>query len=919
MFSGIGIHVDGVYVDERETSFRAGNLVSYSLDRALVSAKIKAYRDGRGPGGIMEDPPEWTHHWEHDKAQTESNRQTEWLTAEGKEIAELEVGLEVDEVRRRAQNTPVFYDEQMCRDQVISYRALQCAKAALNQSRADEAARERAEEALMDLDEALGGIDFELSTVDNTERTNTFMFEWASWVNDNCLFFLHKGKRYTRSLWAQRLTMLLLMSLVCPLCQAAPRPKAPPVEPFQFGPLDATIVVSDTLSPEGVSFATTVVASGEPAPPETGGWMAISSALWAWLWAVLVSRIFLVVAMSAAGLLLAAFFGWGLYLVVSYVVRWVYLLVYGWNLSRKAMPETDYGTDLEVLYEGRTAYVVVPTALGPMKCKLQNNYIIPPEQKEAIMQGSIPRIAKLPACSFELVLRVAPPDGPRNLIKRMVYGRGEEFTHVGMAFKLNLEGRDFMVTALHCLQEAKTAITQGKALQLMLRRDDVVVGFDQMEPKMEVVASRPDVVMYTLHPSAWSMLAVKAAKLGKLAAGGNLVEISGPIASTSYKTEGRVVVDPRLPRKLLHTATTYPGWSGAPMVVPAANRQLLVVGVHLGYSGGEAYQNFGAKITILRHVVIGHIPVRKPGRESSTYYSEQFSEDERDDWDRITDAERRGREELKGTKWHDMLPDDIFIPTQYSDAEDDDDEPLHDRGAYGRNVDYEAKAEGKTEAKVELLKPVSVAPVLEAKVPALRSWVVTMDLEKVEVKTEAKPAIEVKESAGQGSPLVVVSTPVAKPVDFLQEPPKTLESSLSLKAPQPSEDSMKSLMSVKGASWADLSPMDQRLERLEKVLESAVEVLVKKQPSSERSEKPSKPTKSKKAAVPAKKQEPAVKLGDRSKKGNAICVSITPEGPVWRPLKEVLMKATQKRDDQSPRRSPRTANPPGEGEPNSNH
>jgi hypothetical protein len=140
--------------------------------------------------------------------------------------------------------------------------------------------------------------------------------------------------------------------------------------------------------------------------------------------------------------------------------------------------------------------------------------------------------------------------------------------HIGMGCRITLGGNNVLATALHNLSGGRIALRSGGAVYNVER--DWPTAF---------VSRDLDLILIEVPASVWSVLAVGTAKTTGLKTA-SAVKIHGVSqfgqTTVSY---GSVVTKQCRDLIIRHSASTYPGYSGSPLM----NMEGRVVGIHLGY------------------------------------------------------------------------------------------------------------------------------------------------------------------------------------------------------------------------------------------------------------------------------------------------------------------------------------------------
>lgn len=181
---------------------------------------------------------------------------------------------------------------------------------------------------------------------------------------------------------------------------------------------------------------------------------------------------------------------------------------------------------------------------------------------------------RMPTKSPEMALRGSSFYPQPNLVGGVVTLKREDGSIIGMAFRAKTLGSDsYLITAQHVFKEVLSlkeifVERDGKAIKHSFHIDDVSCFSSAHDLDFTVVR---------VPSGIWSALGVKALSL-KMASSDTSGRIYGYDGSGKVLVSSGMVVPDPLYGRFMHRISTYPGWSGSPIIDPNG----FVLGVHLG-------------------------------------------------------------------------------------------------------------------------------------------------------------------------------------------------------------------------------------------------------------------------------------------------------------------------------------------------
>lgn len=156
--------------------------------------------------------------------------------------------------------------------------------------------------------------------------------------------------------------------------------------------------------------------------------------------------------------------------------------------------------------------------------------------------------------------------GPKSLVTIYLGGR-----RIAMGSRVSYEGSDYLLTAYHIWNKIDQTSFQLAKMGVAVDVENATCFAAAPHPKL-------DFALIKIPNRYWSKLSVSSSPLIPLKGAGSLVKIYGGSSNELVSSFGKVERDPDNYCRLVHTASTAPGWSGAPLY----NSKGFVVGVHTG-------------------------------------------------------------------------------------------------------------------------------------------------------------------------------------------------------------------------------------------------------------------------------------------------------------------------------------------------
>jgi len=253
---------------------------------------------------------------------------------------------------------------------------------------------------------------------------------------------------------------------------------------------------------------------------------------------------------------------------------------------------------------------------------------------EVVQERAIPGSVQLPVAKYA------------KGVVELYQGNEDAKEHVGMGFRVLLPGKkDVLVTAFHNL-----SLTQ----QMWITANNKTHKLDPYWA-LEVMSKDLDVAAIVVPGSVWAYLGVAQMKLQRFTPNDGIVRATGPMES-GQSTISQGKIEGRGPRLLSfrHSASTRPGWSGAPII----SGKGMVIGVHTGYDLEGSGFNLATSLDFLS---------KPTGKESDYGAGSLWSASDEDDFQDEADIEEyrlisRGRKgKFKGASGY-------FGPTSWEDT-----------------------------------------------------------------------------------------------------------------------------------------------------------------------------------------------------------------------------------------------------------
>lgn len=190
---------------------------------------------------------------------------------------------------------------------------------------------------------------------------------------------------------------------------------------------------------------------------------------------------------------------------------------------------------------------------------------------------------------------------------------------VGVGSRVDLNGRDVLLTATHVLRELAKEPEKsyvGTTLTKLHLDSEWPAIFCSSESDL-------DLTVLLLPPAVWSSLGVKKLKSTTRVSSSDYVKVVGMKRSDRVHSKGTMIPWKSRPFYYYHAASTIPSFSGTPML----GRDNLVKGVHLGRIGGK---NYGVSIKSLTDIFGYQREVTSSSEEDSAIWKR--TDFEASDW-----------------------------------------------------------------------------------------------------------------------------------------------------------------------------------------------------------------------------------------------------------------------------------------------